>query len=106
MLADPTFVSKADGDTITIKNVTADLTALLQRSGVKFQVDDREWVVIPVADDVDKAKKFELLRTANIPVARGELSPAEVFEWLREKGYSATSFMKFFAEIPATGLPN
>jgi hypothetical protein len=84
----PAHVVQADGDEIVITAVDPDDAAQLG-----FVENSSGGFARTIRSDADKASVLRELRDAGFCFARGrEWSPAEVFEWFRERGLLSGQF--------------
>ncbi len=83
----PPFISEASDDRVVVRNVTSeDLRSALAGLGFS-RTGEPDVLDIKVKDENQKALIFKNLRDRNLHFSRGrEWSPAEVFEWLRDRG--------------------
>lgn len=88
------FVEKADGDVIRVKVNDHDLSTRLGAIGFVGALEGGVFERY-VADDLEKAKVFDSLRSLHIAFSGGkEWCPAEVFEYLRDKGVVSGEFVR------------
>lgn len=86
------YVEKADDSIIRIRVIDPGLVASLGLLGFTRKA---ECFVTEVADDLEKAAIFDALRLLEIPFSDGrEWCPAEVFEYLRDKGLVGGDFIR------------
>jgi hypothetical protein len=91
----PPYVRWADLHDIEIAAVDEQTGAALAKLGFGPHAELANVVIRAVADDVEKARVFAQLRDAGICFSHGrEWNPAEVFEWLRERGLLEGSFRR------------
>lgn len=88
------YVEKADDDAIRLRvidhGLDAALAALGFTAGAEADVFSRD-----VADDAEKANVFDALRSLGVAFSDGkEWCPAEVFEYLRDKGLLSGKFVR------------
>ena len=82
--AAPVHVSRADGDEIVVAGADAATAATL--AGLGF-AERSGALVLAVGEQGETAAALAAPRDAGVRFARGrEWAPAEVFEWLRERG--------------------
>ena len=88
----PSYVSEADRNFVVV--IVHDEVVIRELESFSFRrVNDRNELIISVDSQQDKAKLFEQLRALRFCFARGrEWSPAEVFEYLRDRGLISGSF--------------
>lgn len=80
----PAYVQRADGNVITVVLLDGTAHAALQALGFSGAAPDLH---IEVSDEAAKAQLFAALRDLGVAFAAGrEWCPAEVFDWLRERG--------------------
>jgi len=89
----PPYVSKADGNEIVVIATPALAQRFLTGIGFTARAGSNDVYLLSVNDDRKKASVFSVLRDADICFSRGrEWNPAEVFEWLKDKGLLAGPF--------------
>ncbi len=89
----PPYVMKADGDSVSVKATDLNSIALLRHLGFHPNPTHDNVFTKAVENDAIKAELFKHLRDHDISFAVGrEWSPAEVFEFLREKHYLSGDF--------------
>jgi hypothetical protein len=93
----PTHVTKADGDQVVVEVHGAGdavrLASLGFTTGPDAGIPPALTYVAPVPDEGAKVRVFAALRDAGVPFAAGrEWSPAELFEWFRDRRLLAGGF--------------
>ncbi|MFJ3485562.1 hypothetical protein ACIPL1_19550 [Pseudomonas sp. NPDC090202] len=88
------YVQSAAVQTVTVKVMDETLTPALKSLG--FSMQARAGIVaLNVIDDSQKARVFDALRQLGVAFSDGrEWCPAEVFEYLRDKGLLSGTFVK------------
>ena len=83
----PAHVSAADRNAIEVSAADEPTAAWLTKLGFRPDSTRADVLVLPVADDTDKARVMTELRDGELCFVRArEWCPAEVFEWLRDRG--------------------
>lgn len=97
----PIYVREADQEKVVIAGANEELLHDLEDA--QFQVNriGSDEIVVKISSEKEKSRLFELLRNMGICFARGrEWSPAEVFEWLRDKRELAGAFKEIYWTSP------
>ena len=90
---EPPFVSEASDDEVYVESAGAELERQLRELGFREYPEEPGQLRVEVAEPQRKAELFRRLRDLGVCFSRGrEWSPAEVFEYLREKGLLSGSF--------------
>lgn len=80
------YISQADGDFVSVKNIDQNIRNLLADIGLKNEETDNNCKIY-VGSDADKAQLMEQLRDLEIYFSDGkEWCPSEIFEHFRDKG--------------------
>ncbi|MBP7546526.1 MAG: hypothetical protein KA754_01085 [Corallincola sp.] len=88
------FVTKADGNIIRLKLNENSISNILSDLGFVYDETLSEYT-LTTSGAQEKARVFEKLRAAGVCFSAGkEWCPAEVFEYLRDKGLLSGSFKK------------
>ncbi|WP_367880636.1 hypothetical protein [Pseudomonas sp. CVAP len=88
------FVEKADGDLIRVRIIDNALDSPLRAIGF-LHATEKDIYVLNVADDKQKAKVFDELRSLGVAFSAGkEWCPSEVFEYLRDEQLLSGQFLR------------
>lgn len=88
------FVEKADGDLIRVRIIDNALDSPLRAIGF-LNATEKDIYVLHVADDKEKAKVFDELRSLGVAFSAGkEWCPSEVFEYLRDEQLLSGKFLR------------
>jgi len=88
------FVEKADEDVVRLNVADRGLVAAIKTLGFVATLEPGIFT-LRVADDAEKAKVFEDLRSLGVPFSNGkEWCPAEVFEYLRDLNLLSGTFVR------------
>ena len=90
----PPYVSRADGDEVEVLSAEEPIRSALSAIGFESDEERPDALIRAVEDDDEKAEVFAALRDLGVCFSWGrEWSPAEVFQWLSEKGLIAGPFL-------------
>lgn len=91
----PDYVAKASGNEIQVKTSNQLLINRLLDLGFRPSAQVADLYLVAVSTDEEKAKMFSRLRDEGVCFSRGkEWNPAEVFEWLKDKGLLTGAFLE------------
>lgn len=94
------YISQADGDFVSVKNLDPDIGKLVTDFGFQYKEADN-CCRIHVTNDVDKARLLEQLRDLDIYFSDGkEWCPCEIFEHFRDKGLTHGKYTKIIWIAP------
>jgi hypothetical protein len=87
------YVTQADSDLISIKVFGIPTAQKLMMD--RFKLSDDNEMILNVSSELEKAQLFDKLRSYDLAFAGGrEWSPAEVFEYLVDKGFLTSGYKK------------
>ncbi|UVK98732.1 hypothetical protein [Pseudomonas sp. B21-048] len=88
------YVERADGDSIRVRIMDNPLDSPLRAIGF-LKAAEKDIYVLHVADDKQKAKVFDELRSLRVAFSAGkEWCPSEVFEYLRDEQLLSGKFLR------------
>ena len=88
----PPFVAVADGNTVRVRSAFDGAATTLHALGFRHEDGSSEYVY-DAHDETEKVAVLTALRDANFAFERGrEWSPAEVFEYMRDRGLVRGTF--------------
>ena len=88
------YVEKADGDVIRVQIIDNALDSPLRAIGFS-DAPEKDIYVLQVADNTQKAKVFDALRSLGVAFSAGkEWCPSEVFEYLRDEQLLSGKYLR------------
>lgn len=88
------YVEKADGDVIRVQVMDNTLDSPLRAIGFS-NAAEKDIYVLHVADNTQKAKVFDELRSLGVAFSAGkEWCPSEVFEYLRDEQLLSGTYLR------------
>ncbi|WLG95933.1 hypothetical protein [Pseudomonas sp. FP198] len=88
------YVERADGDSVSVRLIDNGLDSSLRAIGFS-NAAEKDIYVLRVADNTQKAKVFDELRSLGVAFSAGkEWCPSEVFEYLRDEQLLSGKYLR------------
>jgi hypothetical protein len=88
------YVERADGDSVSVRLIDNGLDSSLRAVGFSH-VAEKDIYVLHVAENTQKAKVFDELRSLGVAFSAGkEWCPSEVFEYLRDEHLLSGKYLR------------